>query len=232
MAQTVKHLPAMRETQVRFRGREDPLDKEMAIHSSTLAWKIPWMEEPDRLQYMGSQRVRHDWAWAKGLRTTDFTSLKGSYAIFTHGQHDYPDTAPQEVPLMMPSCPRPGILISSQGFWCLTCRSVRHYFPSVMSDSFATPWTVAHQVPLSMGFSRQECWSGLPFPCPGDLPDPGIEPGSPALQADALPSEPSGKLRTLLYLGVVRHMLLNLYWELRKTVGSLMADNRMSLGLM
>ena len=47
--------------------------------------------------------------------------------------------------------------------------------------------------PPSMGFSRQECWSGLPFPSPGDLPDPGIKPGSPALQADALLSEPTGK---------------------------------------
>ena len=46
---------------------------------------------------------------------------------------------------------------------------------------FATPWTVAYQLPPSMGFSRQECWSGLPFPSPGDLSDPGIEPGSPAL---------------------------------------------------
>ena len=50
VAQTVKHLPAMRETWVRFLGGEDPLDKEMAIHSRTLAWKIPWTEEPDRLQ--------------------------------------------------------------------------------------------------------------------------------------------------------------------------------------
>ena len=58
---------------------------------------------------------------------------------------------------------------------------------------FATPWTIAYQAPPSMGFSRQECWSGLPFPSPGDLPDPGNEPRSPALQADALPSEPSGK---------------------------------------
>ena len=58
---------------------------------------------------------------------------------------------------------------------------------------FATPWTVAYQTPPSIRFSRQECWSGLPFPSPGDLPDPGIEPGSPALQADALPSEPPGK---------------------------------------
>ena len=54
-------------------------------------------------------------------------------------------------------------------------------------------WTVAHQAPLSMGFSRQEYWSGLPFPSPGDLPDPGIEPSSPTLQADALTSAPPGK---------------------------------------
>ena len=53
-------LPAMRETRVRFLGRGDPLEKEMVIYSSTLAWKIPWMEEPDRLQSMGSLRVRHD----------------------------------------------------------------------------------------------------------------------------------------------------------------------------
>ena len=58
---------------------------------------------------------------------------------------------------------------------------------------FAIPWTVVYQASLSMGFSRQEYWSGLPFPSPGDLPDPGIEPRSPALQADALPSEPPGK---------------------------------------
>ena len=57
---------------------------------------------------------------------------------------------------------------------------------------FVTPWTVAYQAPPSMEFSRQEYWSGVPFPSPGDLPDPGIEPGSPALQADALPSKPPG----------------------------------------
>ena len=58
---------------------------------------------------------------------------------------------------------------------------------------FATPWTVAYQAPPSMGFSRQEYWSGLPFPSPGDLPNPGIEPRSPTLEADALTSEPRGK---------------------------------------
>ena len=59
---------------------------------------------------------------------------------------------------------------------------------------FATPWTVAYQAPPSMGFSRQEYWSGLPFTSPGDLPNPGIEPRSSASQADALPPEPPRKL--------------------------------------
>ena len=58
---------------------------------------------------------------------------------------------------------------------------------------FVTPWTVAHQAPLSMEFSRQEYWSGLPFPSPGDLPNSGIEPGLLTLQADSLPTEPPGK---------------------------------------
>ena len=60
MAQTVKLLSAMQETQVRSLGWEDPLEKEMAAHSSILAWKIPWMAEPGRLLSIGSQRVRHD----------------------------------------------------------------------------------------------------------------------------------------------------------------------------
>ena len=59
---------------------------------------------------------------------------------------------------------------------------------------FATPLAVAYQAPPSMEFSRQEYWNGLPFPSPGDLPDPAIKPGSPTLQADALPSEPPGKI--------------------------------------
>ena len=58
-----------------------------------------------------------------------------------------------------------------------------------------TPWTIAHQFPLSMEFSRQEYWSELLFPSLGDLPNPGIEPGSPALQSDSLPPEPPGKLK-------------------------------------
>ena len=62
VAQMVKCLPAMQETWVQSLGQEDPLEKEMATYSSTLAWKIAWMEEPGRLQSMGSQRVGHDWA--------------------------------------------------------------------------------------------------------------------------------------------------------------------------
>ena len=62
MAQRLKRLPAIQETRIRSLSQEDPLEKEMAIYSSILAWRIPWREEPGRLQSMGSQRVGHDWA--------------------------------------------------------------------------------------------------------------------------------------------------------------------------
>ena len=71
----------------------------------------------------------------------------------------------------------------------MCCTVLSH---SVMSNS-ATPWIVAHQAPLSVGFSRQEYWNGLPCPPPGDLPNPGVKSGSPTLLADSLPSEPPGK---------------------------------------
>ena len=114
VAQRVKRLPAMQDTQVRSLGGEDPLEKEMATHSSTVAWKISWTEKPGGLQSMGP----HVWL-------------------------------------------------------------------------FAMLWTWARQAPLSMGFSGQEYWNGLPFSSPGDLPNPGIETGSPAMQADSLPTEPT-----------------------------------------
>ena len=68
---------------------------------------------------------------------------------------------------------------------------------------FATPWTVGYQAPPSLGFSRQEYWSGLPFPSPGELPDPGIEPRSPTLEADVLTSEHDALLTKSLWLFVV-----------------------------
>ena len=84
---------------------------------------------------------------------------------------------------------------------CSAVKSLSHV------QLFATPWTVAYQASLSMGFSRQEYWSGLPFPSPGDLPDPGIEPGSPASEADASASNeaPPLVIRTsLLYFLFLR----------------------------
>ena len=74
VAQTVKRLPAMQKTWVQSLGWEEPLEKEMAAHSSTLAWKIPWMEEPGRLQSMGSQKVLHDWATSLSRLSRVFSS--------------------------------------------------------------------------------------------------------------------------------------------------------------
>ena len=141
IAQLVKNLPAMQETWFRSLGQEDPLEKEMATHSNTRAWRIPWAEEP---------------GWC--------------------GPWDHKELEKEEQ--KFPKISR------------------RKEIIKIWAEIIETEiWTVAYQAPLSMGFSRQECWSGLPFPSPGDLPDPGIEPGSPTLQANALPSEPPGKLK-------------------------------------
>ena len=82
-----------------------------------------------------------------------------------------------------------------------------------MSDSFVTPWTVASQAPLSMGFLRQEYWSGLPFPSPGDLPNPGIKPTSPALAGGFFTTEPPGKL---LYIIIRKKMTAAYDHQLQK----------------
>ena len=87
-----------------------------------------------------------------------------------------------------------GILVGTLGLGCPERAQVKVKSLSCVR-LFATPWTVACQAPLSMGFSRQGYWSGLLFPSPGDLPNPGIVIRSPALRADALPSEPPGKQR-------------------------------------
>ena len=113
---------------------------------------------PGVLQFVGSQRVGHDWATELNWITFCVNSLK-TYDNFAHSWSEV------EVKLLN---------------WVRL---------------FATPWPVAYQAPQSMEFSREEYWSGLPFPSPGDLPNPGIEPGSHALQADALPSEPPGNSR-------------------------------------
>ena len=98
------------------------LEKELATHSSVLAWRIPGTGDPGGLPSMGSHRVGHDWS----------------------------DLAAAAV--------------------CVCTHTLSHV------QLFVISWTVAHRAPLSLGFSRQEYWSGLPFPSPRDLPDPGIEP--------------------------------------------------------
>ena len=117
----------------------------MATHSSILAGKIPWTEEPDGLQSMGLQRIVHDCMTEEGERGLGRQVL---------------DIERRKV------------------------KSLSHV------RLFAIPWTITRQAPPSIGFSRQEYWSGLPFPSPGDLRNPGIKPGSPKLHADTLPSEP------------------------------------------
>ena len=119
----------------------------------------------------------------------------------SRSQHHQPSGRSNESGVMLvsrlPSLTSP----TWRGFRCLQS-SIKWKWSEVAQcvGLFATPWTVAYQVPPSMGFSRQGCWSGLSFPSPGDLPDSGIEPRSPALQADALLSEPPGKPSSYTYL--------------------------------
>ena len=80
MAQQAKNLPAMQETQVWSLGREDPLEEEMATHSSLPGWRIPWREDPGRLQSVGSQRVRHDWATKHMIHLKEWFSATGTFA--------------------------------------------------------------------------------------------------------------------------------------------------------
>ena len=91
VAQRLKHLPPLRETQIRSLGREDPLEKEMAAHSSILAWRIPWTEKPGRLQSTGSQWVGHDWA-------TSLSFLSHEHLLFTSpAGMQGKDTCPQQM---------------------------------------------------------------------------------------------------------------------------------------
>ena len=119
----------------------------MATHSSTPAWRIPWTEEPGRLQSVGSKRVGHDWS-----------DLACTLSPLTF-QHRWRRV------LISPHPLQPWFFVEHLAMAILT--GVRWYLIVVLI------WIY----PLSMGFSRQEYWSGLQFPSPGDLPDPGIEPG-------------------------------------------------------
>ena len=160
----------------------------MAPHSSTLAWKIPWTEEPARLQSMGSLRVGHDWATSLSLFTFMHWRRKWQPTpVFLSGESQGQRSL---VGCCLWGCTESDTDWSDLAAAAASIESVK---VKVVSDSAQPPWTVAHQAPLSMEFSRQEYWSGLPFPSPGDLPNPGIELGYPALQADSLPFKPLRK---------------------------------------
>ena len=160
------------------------LEKAMATHSSTLPWKIPWTEEPGGLQSMGSLRVRHDWK----TFTSYFHALEKEMA--THSS---------VLAWRIPGTGEP------DGLPSVGSHRVRHDWSNLAAAAaycsqslscvrlFATLWTVAYQAPPSMGFSRQEYWSGLPFPPPGDLPNSGIKPTSPALAGKFFTTELPGK---------------------------------------
>ena len=110
-----------------------------------------------------------------------------SKAMPTEGKHWFGEKVPS------PKSQVQWGLVYVTVYQIISMKSVKILFSRV--QFFVIPWITAHQTPLSMEFSRQEYWSGLPCPSPGDLPDPGIEPGCPVLQADSLPSEPPGKPR-------------------------------------
>ena len=175
-------------------------EKAMAPHSSTLAWKIPWLEEPDGLQSMGSLRVGHDWATSLSLFT------------FMHWRRKW-----QPTPVFLPGesqgrgslvgC-RPGVAQSRTRLkWLSSSSSNTWLFLFLVTKScptlFSTPRTVAFPASLSMGFPRQEYWSGSPFPSPGDHPNPGIEPVSPALTSGFFTTEPPEKPILLCYLTIL-----------------------------
>jgi len=163
----------------------------MATHSSVLAWRIPGIGEPGGLPSMGSHRVRHDWS---NLAAAAAAASLNVIGFFFSGK-----------------------IIILRSSLIIINKSVAFYKNeldcSCISDSL---WPhglyVAHQAPLSMGFSRQKYCSGLPFPSPGDLPDTGIKFRSPALQANSLPTEPPEKPHKWAQIVSVHACMLTQDW--------------------
>ena len=160
-------------------GREDPLEKGMATHSSIHAWRIPCTEEPGRLWSIGLKRVGYNWNnWAhKYMLFLIFSSIIDYYKILSL------------FPILYCRSLQVIYFIYSRSCCCL----VTKLWSTLCDQLFVTPWIIACQVSLSMGFPRQEYWSGLSFPPLGDLPDPGIENVSPALAGGFFTTEPPEK---------------------------------------
>ena len=137
----------------------------MATHSNILAWRILQTEEPARLHSMGSQ----EWDTTERLNNNrQLCRQETTYFTKTRRHNVFRNFRP-------------------------TNGRDDGYLVAKLCPTLGTSWTVAQKAPLTLGFSKQEYWSGLPFPSPRNLPYPGIKPGSPALQADSLPTKLPGK---------------------------------------
>ena len=165
------------------------VEKEMATHSSVLAWRIPGTEEPGRRPSMGSHRVGHDWsdsaAAAAELVLTE--SVLQWLPLQLDGWQPCSQVTGWPKPYLTDSY---HLLSNSGGPTACCCAVLRH---SILPDSLRPHGLQPTRLLCAWGFPRQEHWSGLPCPPPGDLPNPGIEPRSTALQEDSLPTEPPGK---------------------------------------
>ena len=171
----------------------------MATHSSIFAWIIPWTGKPEGLQFMGSQRVGIIHPGTKFLPIC--RKQKTSYLFEIHNDKVNIRYQLQTFSSNSGNGKNKSSNKSQTNFTrhqhlrIIPCVCVCVCVCQLLSDVqlFATRGTVVHQAPLSVGFSRQEYWSGLPFPSPGVFSDLGIKPRSPTFMADSLPSEPPGK---------------------------------------
>ena len=180
-------------------GQENPPEKEMATHSSILAWRIPWTEEPGELRV---HRVRNNWVINIFTFKTGKKEASNENVYNPHPKQNYEcylilcksqinSLWQRRILSFHGPFPKIQVLLKKNSP-VLDAHFQATYWPfgawfnwkkeKVKSLScvqlFATPWAIAYQSPPSMGFSRQEYWSRLPFPSPGDLSDPRIEPGS------------------------------------------------------
>ena len=209
----------MQETWIHFLSWEDPLEEGMATHSSILAWRLPWTEEPGgvtKSQTWLSNWAQHTrWMWMCEYNIymflfrfffhyiiTRYYVLVG-YLIYSIGPQRVAEQLSTHMHtvwsvnlklLVYPPSPLSSLITIScfLRLWVYICFMVVGGLVSKLCSTLVIPWTAAHQAPLSMGFPRQECWSGLPFPSPGDLPNPETELMSPILQAVSLPLSHQG----------------------------------------
>ena len=200
----------MRETCPWPLSQEDPPEKRMATHSNLLAWRThrqrrlvgynPWgHKESDMTELLTPSLASILFSHPEFLRAHHMEWLQGVTAVrwLLDGRYSFLSEFPQSSLAHHPRWLQ--LLVTVTSLFTNTARNRSLWTMTIamkLRDTCSLEgklWTVAYQASQSMGFSRQEYWSGLPFPSPGDLPDPGIELRSSALEAGALTSEPPGK---------------------------------------